>query len=62
MKIKHPSKLKVGDRVGNGTAMRGVVTMAAKRGEYVRIAWTSARREDTLSVTSPLWLVLELEK
>lgn len=47
MKAKHPSKLKVGDRVGNGTAMRGVVTMAAKRGEYVRIAWTSARREDT---------------
>lgn len=57
------SSLQVGARVRLAYAHHhktGTVDMFANEGNYVRVAWDSAKRPDVLSRTSPLWLMMEL--
>jgi len=52
-------KLKVGDRVGNGS-FKGVVQHVDK--EYVWLAWNCTNGIDRVLHSSPLLLVLKVQK
>lgn len=57
----NPASLKTGSRVYGGTAAKGVIDMATKEGNYVRVHWSHTKRPDILSRQSPLWAFLEVE-
>lgn len=57
------SKLKIGDVLHNDSALlEGKIEAVSPRGAYVEIKWTTAKRRDILSRTSPLWHLLKVER
>jgi type VI protein secretion system component Hcp len=53
-------QIKVGLRIFNGTAYKGVVDEVTFN--YARIQWQHQHEPDILSKTSPLWRFLDAEK
>ena len=56
-----PARLKVGDRVFNGS-LKGVVFYVDRENEKVQLVWDSVGGVDYLSFASPLWISLSSER
>ena len=56
--IKDPEKLKVGDRVHNGNALKGAV-LSITSGKRIELVWEDRLSTDTILTSSPFWMFLD---
>lgn len=55
----NPEKLKVGDRVHNGTAIKGVVFNVFGSENWIELIWDDRKSTDILLPSSPFWMFLD---
>ena len=56
--IKNPEKLKIGDRVHNGSALKGAV-LSITSGKRIELVWDDRLSTDTILTSSPFWMFLD---